>query len=73
MLTINKNIQNGILISTMEKLVSDTSLFRKVNKHIDFTFIYNEVKELYCENNGKSSVDPALLFKLVFIQILNEI
>lgn len=47
------------------------SLFRKIDKHIDFSFIYDEVKDLYCEDNGRPSIDPVVLFKLVLIQALD--
>ena len=73
MITINKNIQSEILISTMEELVPQDSLFRMIDKCIDFTFIYDEVKDLYCEDNGRPSIDPVVLFKLVFIQALDGI
>ena len=73
MITINKNIQSEILMTTMEEIVSQDSLFRKIDKYIDFTFIYDEVKDLYCDNNGRPSIDPVVLFKLVFIQALDGI
>ena len=73
MISINKNIQSEILITTMEEIVPEDSLFRKVDKYIDFTFIYEEVKDLYCEDNGRPSIDPVILFKLVFIQALDGI
>ena len=71
MITINKNIQSEILMTTMEEIVPENSLFRKIDKYIDFTFIYDEVKDLYSENNGRPSIDPVVLFKLVFIQALD--
>ena len=71
MISINKNIQSEILMTTMEEIVPEDSLFRKVDKYIDFTFIYDEVKDLYCENNGRPSIDPVVLFKLVFIQAID--
>lgn len=64
-ITINKNMQSEILMTTMEEIVPEDSLFRKIDKYIDFTFIYDEVKDLYCENNGRPSIDPVVLFKLV--------
>ena len=73
MITINKNIQSEILMTTMEEIVPKDSLFRKIDKYIDFTFIYEEVRDLYCENNGRPSIDPVVLFKLVFIQALDGI
>lgn len=65
MITINKNMQSEILMTTMEEIVPEDSLFRKIDKYIDFTFIYDEVRDLYCENNGRPSIDPVVLFKLV--------
>jgi len=73
MISINKNIQSEILMTTMEEIVPEDSIFRKVDKYIDFTFIYDEVKDLYCDNNGRPSIDPVVLFKLVFIQALDGI
>lgn len=73
MISINKNIQSEILMTTMEEIVPQNSLFRKIDKYIDFTFIYDEVKDLYCDNNGRPSIDPVVLFKLVFIQALDGI
>ena len=71
MMKINRNIQSEILMTTMEELVPKDSLFRKVDKYIDFTFIYDKVKDLYCADNGKYGYDPVVLFKLVFIQALD--
>ena len=71
MITINKNIQSEILMTTMEEIVPGDSLFRKIDKYIDFTFIYDKVKDLYCDNNGRPSIDPVVLFKIVFIQALD--
>ena len=39
MITINKEIQSEILMTTMEEIVPEDSLFRKIDKYIDFTFI----------------------------------
>ena len=68
----NREIQNQMIITTMEDLVPKNSLFRKIDKYIDFTFIYDEVKDLYCPDNGRPS-DPVILFKLVFIQYIEGI
>lgn len=73
MLRINKNIQSEMFLYTLEELVPKESLFRKIDKYIDFTFIYDEVKNLYCLNNGRYGIDPVVLFKLVFIQAIDGI
>ena len=71
MLSKIENIQSEIILYTLEDLVPEDSLFRKIDKYIDFTFIYEKVKDLYCEDNGRPSVDPVVLFKLVFIQAID--
>ena len=73
MISIKKNIQSEISMTTMEEIVPEDSIFRKIDKYIDFTFIYDKVKDLYCEDNGRPSIDPVVLFKLVFIQALDGI
>ena len=73
MMRINKNIQSEIIMTTMEEIVPKDSIFRKIDKYIDFTFIYEEVKDYYCHNNGSYSLDPVVLFKLVFIQAIDGI
>ena len=66
-----ENIQSKLVLYTLEELVPEESLFRKIDKYIDFSFIYDKVKNLYCSNNGRYSIDPVVLFKLVFIQALD--
>lgn len=73
MLTKKFNEQAEIVMCTMDEIVPQDSLFRKIDKYIDFSFIYDEVKDLYSENNGRPSIDPVVLFKLVFIQALDGI
>ena len=73
MMIKNENIQAEIVMYTMEQIVPQNSLFRKIDKYIDFSFIYDEVKDLYSEDNGRPSIDPVVLFKLVFIQAIEGI
>ena len=48
MLKIKEYEQSEMILYTMDELVPEESLFRKIDKYIDFTFIYEEVKDLYC-------------------------
>ena len=70
MLNIKEYEQSEMILYTMDELVPENSLFRKIDACIDFTFIYEEVKDLYCCTNGRPSIDPVVLFKLVFIEAL---
>ena len=70
MLNIKEYEQSEMILYPMDELVPENSLFRKIDACIDFTFIYEEVKDLYCCTNGRPSIDPVVLFKLVFIEAL---
>ena len=71
MFTRNDEVQYKMLMCTMEDLVPVDSKYRKIDKYIDFSFIYEETKDLYCQDNGRPGIDPVVLFKLVFIQALD--
>jgi transposase len=66
-----ENVQSEMILYSLEDLVPEDSLYRKIDKYIDFTFIYDKVENLYCHNNGRNCVDPVVLFKLVFIQAID--
>ncbi|PPA88607.1 transposase, partial [Brevibacillus laterosporus] len=55
---------------SLDELVPSDHLVRKIEKAIDFTFIYDLVKDKYSEDNGRPSIDPVVLIKIVFIQYL---
>ena len=54
----------------IEQLVPKEHLLRKIDKAIDFSFIYDKVKDRYCQGNGRPAVDPIVLFKMLFIGYL---
>ncbi len=54
----------------MEMLVPQDHLVRKIEHTIDFEFIREKVKHLYSEETGRPSIDPVVLFKMVFIQYM---
>jgi transposase len=61
-----KNIQ----MIDIDSLVPKNHLVRLVDKVIDFDFIREIVKDYYSDNLGRPSIDPVVLFKIVFIQFL---
>ena len=55
---------------SIEELVPKDHLLRKIDKVIDFGFIREKVKDLYCADNGRPAIDPVVLFKMLFIGYL---
>lgn len=62
---INEREQLEIL--TIDQLVPQDHLVRKLEAAIDFSFIYPLVENLY-SSLGRPSIDPVVLFKMTFIQ-----
>lgn len=63
-------IQSSLEFVCIDELVPDDHLLRKIEKVIDFSFIHDLVKDLYCADNGRPALDPTLLFKLLFLGYL---
>lgn len=63
-----KEKQSQINMVCIEDLVPKDHILRDIDRAIDFSFIYDEVKELYSADTGRPSIDPVVLFKIVLIQ-----
>ena len=70
MLKREREQRQAIEMLCVDMLVPETHLLRKIDAAVDFTRIYELVENLYCEDNGRPSCDPVVLFKLVLIQHL---
>src|ERR1035437_5637314 len=62
--------QQELELVSIEALVPSTHLLRKVDGAVDFGFIRDRVKHLYCEDNGRPALDPVVLFKLLLLGYL---
>lgn len=70
MLKDNSSTQQGLEIVLIENLVPKDHILRKIDKYIDFSFIKDLTKDLYCSDNGRPAVSPVILFKMLFIGYL---
>lgn len=68
MLVKEQNERNILEFVNIDEIIPSDHVLRKIDQAIDFTKIYDLVEELYCEDNGRPSVDPVVLFKIVLIQ-----
>ena len=70
MIRKNKQERAQMEIFSIEEYVPKDHLLRKIDTALDFTHIYDFVNDLYSENNGRPSIDPVVLFKMILIQHL---
>jgi len=54
-----------------ESLVPPGHLLRQVDAAVDFEKLYEIVEPLYSEEEGRRSIDPVVLFKIVLLQHLD--
>ena len=62
--------QQEFELVSIEALLPEKHLLRKVDKAVDFSFIRDRVKHLYSEDNGRPALDPVVLFKLLLVGYL---
>jgi transposase len=70
MINKSENLRKNIQIIDIEGLVPKDHLLRKIDAVVDFTHIYDLVEDLYCLDNGRPSIDPVVLVKMVMLQHL---
>lgn len=61
-----------IIFGVLDDFVPQDHLVRKLEEFVDWDFIYDICDPLY-SNLGKNRVDPVVLFKLMFINIIFDI
>jgi transposase len=66
----NEVQQEGYEVVLLDELVPKDHLLRKIAAAIDFSFIHDMCKDLYCLDNGRPAVEPEVLFKMLFIGYL---
>ena len=66
----NEKIRKQMQIVCIDDLVPQDHLLRIIDKAIDWTFIYDLVRDKYSEETGRPSIDPVTLIKIPLIQYL---
>ena len=51
-------------------LVPEDHVLRRMKTLVDFSFIYDELKENYTIDFGRNAIDPVFMFKLVLLKVM---
>ena len=65
-----KEARHEAIIVDLEALVPEDHLLRKIEKVMDYEWLYERLSPYYCHNNGRPGTDPVVLIKMVLIQHL---
>ena len=68
MLSKDKDMSKQVIFFSMEDFVAKYHLLRKTESAVEYTYIYSIAGDLYCPDNGRPSIDPVVLFKMVLSQ-----
>ena len=69
MTCLNNRKNDSLILSTIDELVPLDHKVRELEEAIDWNFIYPLVSDLYSDV-GRKSIDPVILFKMIFIDKL---
>lgn len=67
MATKLQNAKDEIILATMESLVPEEHLVRKLDKYVKFNFI-RELAKPYYSDKGRPGYDPVVIFKIAIIK-----
>ena len=68
--------QTMILSSYMDiydLVIPKDNLLRKINELIDFTFVYEELIDKYCLDNGRNAISPIRMFKYLLLKSIFDL
>lgn len=73
MLTQQQQIQFSAFSGLYDLIVPQDNLLHKINELIDFTFIYEELVDKYCPNNGRTAESPIRMFKYLLLKTIYSV
>jgi transposase len=54
-------------------LIPKDNLLRRMDELVDFSFVYEELNERYCQDNGRTAVDPVRMFKYLLLKSIHDL
>lgn len=73
MLIKQMNLVLSPYMGIYDLIVPKDNLLRQMNALVDFTFIYDELANVYCHNNGRGAIDPVRMFKYLLLKSIFDI
>ena len=70
MLVQQQTLQFSEHSSLYDLIVPQNNLLRKISDLIDFSFIYDELINKYCTNNGRMAESPVRMFKYLLLKTI---
>jgi transposase len=62
-----------MLLPSLESYIPEDYHLRRLNRILDLSFIHEAVRERYCQDNGRPSIDPEVIIRLFLLQAIEGI
>jgi transposase len=73
MLVQQQKLQLSCYFDLYDLIIPKDNLLRKINELIDFSFIYEELVNKYCSNNGRNAESPIRMFKYLLLKTIYDL
>ena len=61
------------LLPSLEQLVPSDHHLRRLDHVLDLSFVHEALRDKYCQDNGRPSIDPEVVLRLFTLQALENI
>jgi transposase len=61
----NRNKQSLFIVGDIQQFIPDDHILRRVDRILDLSWLREEVRESYCEDNGRPGIDPEAAVRLM--------
>jgi len=61
------------LLPPLETLIPDDHPLWRLNRVLDLSFVHEALRDRYCQDNGRPSIDPEVIIRLFLIQAMARI
>jgi IS5 family transposase len=59
-----------MLLPSMEERIPESYYLRRLNRVLDLSFVHEAVRDKYCQDNGRPSIDPEVILRLALLQAI---
>mgnify|MGYP000478423475 FL=1 len=59
--------------SLYDLIIPKDNLLRQINDLVDFSFVYQELQDKYCHDNGRTAESPIRMFKYLLLKVIYNI
>lgn len=73
MLSFQENMILSPHMDLYHQLIPGDHLLRQLNELVDFSFVYQELADKYCHDNGRPAEHPIRMFKYLLLKVIYDL